>query len=60
MKAEVPWPALLRVEETNEFFLFYLAKARALYLPKRCLVASGTMERVRDAARTYAGDKAEF
>lgn len=60
IKAEFPWNALLRVEETKEFILFYMAKSRALYLPKRCLTAPEVLDRIRNTVRTYAGDKAEF
>jgi YcxB-like protein len=60
VKAEFPWNALLRVEERKEFILFYVAKGRALYLPKRCVTTPDGMDRVRDMIRTYAGEKAEF
>jgi hypothetical protein len=34
---DVKWTALLKVVETREFFLFFLGKAHAYYLPKRAL-----------------------
>jgi YcxB-like protein len=60
VKTESLWQTLLRVEETKEFFLFYLARNRAICLPKRCLASPDDIGRVRDTVRAYAPDKAEF
>jgi hypothetical protein len=60
VKAEFPWKALLRVEETGEFFLFYVSRARALYLPKRSLASEQELTAVREIARRHGGERVEF
>jgi hypothetical protein len=36
-KTEVRWPAIVKIEDTAEFFLFYRAKNMAAIVPKRAL-----------------------
>ena len=52
VNSEYQWKAFERVRETKEYFLFYLTKRRALFLPQRAL----TSDADRDAVRTMIAD----
>jgi hypothetical protein len=53
---EVPWSALLKTVETQEFFLFFVSKLQALYLPKVSLEASSVAS-VRTLAASELGKR---
>ena len=56
---ELPWATLQRVEETEEFFLFSISKAQAMYLPTRTL-AAGDLSTVREVLRAGMNGRAKL
>jgi hypothetical protein len=56
---DVPWHAMLRGVETNDFFLFFYSKQVAYYVPKRVL-ADGQIREVRRLMRTELGERARL
>jgi hypothetical protein len=54
---ELEWPSLMRVSETNEFFLFFVSKLQAVFLPKRLLSEQQLVE-VRRLIHTGLGEEA--
>jgi hypothetical protein len=55
---ELPWKAILRGVETNQFFLFYYSKQLAYYVPKRALGAADA-EELRRLMRDNLGTRAQ-
>jgi hypothetical protein len=45
--SEYQWRAFERVRETKEYFLFYLTKRRALFLPQRALTSAADRDALR-------------
>src|SRR3989441_11681780 len=56
-KVAVPWLAIYKVVETSRFFLFYINKRCAYYIPKR---AVGDPAQIKDWIRDRAGPKAKL
>jgi len=56
---DIPWHAMVRVVETDAFFLFFYNKQCAYYLPKRALTDDQTRQ-VRGFARDGLGDRVEL
>ncbi|HET6680357.1 MAG TPA: YcxB family protein [Gemmatimonadaceae bacterium] len=56
---DIPWHAMVRAVETEEFFLFFYCKQCAYYVPKRVLAAPQLSE-VRDLARAALADRARL
>ncbi|HET7551389.1 MAG TPA: YcxB family protein [Gemmatimonadaceae bacterium] len=54
----VGWDVVLEARETREFFLFFFAKRRAYYLPKRAVGDAVEQELVRDLLRAALGQRA--
>jgi hypothetical protein len=54
---DVPWHAMRRAVETDEFFLFFYNKQCAYYFPKRALSAADAAE-VRALARSNLAERA--
>jgi hypothetical protein len=54
---DVPWHAIHRVIETEEFVLIYYTKACAYYIPKRTLPSTG-ISGLRETVRRAMGDRA--
>jgi hypothetical protein len=52
----VAWPGLMRIVETGDFFLAYLARNAAHYIPKRVLT-DNDMRTVRRLLREHVPDK---
>jgi hypothetical protein len=57
VNVDVKWPGVLRLVETNEFFLVFWSKAGAYYLPKR-VVPADTIQLLRDVFVRELGDRA--
>jgi hypothetical protein len=55
---DLRWNALTAVVETRPFFLFYLSRTNAIYLPKRSLAQEGDIVLVRELVRAKIGSKA--
>jgi hypothetical protein len=53
------WPAILEAVETEEFFLFFVQKAFAYYLPKRAVADGGDITELRSLIRNELGSRAE-
>jgi hypothetical protein len=56
---DVPWHAMARAVETDEFFLFFYNKQCAYYFPKRVL-SPADVSAVRGLARAALGDRASL
>jgi YcxB-like protein len=56
---DVPWHAMLRGVESDEFFLFFYSKQLAYYLPKRVL-SSTQIGEVRAMMRSGLGGRARL
>lgn len=54
----VGWDVVLQARETREFFLFFFAKRRAYYLPKRAVGSTEDQQILRDFLRTALGSRA--
>jgi hypothetical protein len=54
------WDAFTEVAETSEFFLFYLAKKRAYYLPKTAVGGASEEDRLRQFITSQLGARAHF
>jgi hypothetical protein len=52
-RSRLAWPALHKVVETDEFFLFYTSPACAIHLPQRAIPDQATRERLREMVRTH-------
>ena len=57
--AEWKWVAFRRARETGRFFLLYLAKSQAQFIPKRVL-SPGQTERIRALVRRQLGNRAQL
>lgn len=55
---DVPWHAMQRAKETDDFFLFFYNKQCAYYLPKRALTSAQIGE-VRALMQEGLGDRAQ-
>jgi hypothetical protein len=54
------WPAIHRVVETREFFLFYIAATSATFIPKAYATSPVELDNVRAIIRESFGDKAKL
>jgi hypothetical protein len=54
----IGWDVVLEARETREFFLFFFAKRRAYYLPKRAVGGAEDQRILRDSLRTALGSRA--
>ncbi|MDR2853016.1 MAG: YcxB family protein [Burkholderiaceae bacterium] len=48
----IRWAALLKVIESGEFILYYIASSNAVAIPKPQLIAAGALDTVRDITRS--------
>jgi hypothetical protein len=55
---DLRWNALTGVVETGPFFLFFVSRTNAVYLPKRSLAQEGDVVLVRELVRAKIGSKA--
>ena len=53
-----PWSSMMKAVETDDFFLFYLSKINAVYLPKRH-VTPDEVQAVRELTRARLGERFE-
>jgi hypothetical protein len=56
---EIAWSSMMRANETPEFFLFFISKLQAFFIPKRLLSEADTV-RVRELVGAGLGNKAEL
>lgn len=54
----VGWDVVLEARETREFFLFFFARRRAYYLPKRAVGKAEDQRILRDFLRVVLGSRA--
>jgi len=59
-KVAVPWLAIYKVVETSRFFLFYINKRCAYYIPKRAVGDPAQVALIKDWIRDRAGPKAKL
>jgi hypothetical protein len=56
----VPWAAIYRVVETAQFFLFYINKRCAYYIPKRAVTGLAQQNQIRQWVQARVGLKARL
>lgn len=54
----IGWDVVLEARETREFFLFFFAKRRAYYLPKRAVGDAAEQRHLRDLLRMALSSRA--
>ena len=57
---DLRWASLTRAVETGEFFLLFVSRMQALYVPKRSLGGAMQVEAVRSMLRSHMGARAEL
>jgi lysylphosphatidylglycerol synthetase-like protein (DUF2156 family) len=56
----VRWDAFLEVFETKEFFLLYISRSMAYFLPKRAIATPEELTQLRSFLRTHLGQIAKL